>query len=74
MNGTESWGAFTADEESRINEQLRTGLPKEFVKHRPGAGGKKIDYLEGGAQLEIANHGEFVPLSFCRSKRLIMHI
>mmetsp|Transcript_32730 Transcript_32730/g.66845 ORF Transcript_32730/g.66845 Transcript_32730/m.66845 type:complete len:351 (+) Transcript_32730:75-1127(+) len=55
-SGHGSWGSYTESEEYRINETLRTGLPKEFVKQRPGAGGKKVDYLEGGAQLEIANH------------------
>ena len=54
--GTSPWGTFTDEEEARINDQLRTGLPRGMVKQRAGAGGKKIDYLEGGAQLEIANH------------------
>lgn len=58
-----SWGAFSESDEHRINETLRAGLPKEFVKIRPGAGGKKLEYLEGGAQLEIANHGMFVVCS-----------
>ena len=53
---SDAWGAFTGDEENRIQELLRVGLPKQFVKQRAGGGGKKVDYLEGGAQLEIANH------------------
>jgi DNA repair and recombination protein RAD52 len=52
----DAWGAFTGEEENRIQELLSKGLPKEFVKQRAGAGGRKIDYIEGGAQLEIANH------------------
>jgi hypothetical protein len=36
-NDAKGWGGFTEDEERRINEQLRTGLPKEFVKVWPSS-------------------------------------
>lgn len=61
------WGnAWTHDEEQKISDALKTNLPAEFVRQRKGAGGMKVDYLEGGAQLEIAN-SVFGPMNWsCR--------
>ena len=56
MEPTSQWGApWTDDEERAISDALKSALPPEFVRQRKGAGGMKVDYLEGGAQLEIAN-------------------
>lgn len=46
---------FTAEEATKINEQLAQRLGPEWISSRPGPGGGKLHYLPGENAILLAN-------------------
>lgn len=47
--------AYTAQEETTIQEKLNRVLGPEYVSFRPGTGGQNVSYIEGWKVLNLAN-------------------
>jgi DNA repair and recombination protein RAD52 len=47
---------FTSDESNRIQQLLARKLTVEHISTRPGAGGKKVHYLQTHDAIDLANY------------------